>query len=299
MGLTQADLLTRLRARINEVSESNWLDARLKEILDESSVQLCEDTLCLSAERTFSVTAYQPDFPLPTNFLGINVMQYQEGMPLDAIDYDEWRELYSNAIRRTGRPRYCMVNFDVLEGTGGIGNFRIDPVPSSSANTTTLNGAIISTSATSITVTSTASFKEQGTVIIDSEVIRYRNISSTQLLVCTRGAEGTTAATHLTGATVTERDIRVRYFTYPAAMSGSQDTQIPTRWIQPLIDLSAANALLQDQQFEKAKIYMAMYDGLRMDTKRNARRQFPRRTQYIREPYHLRRKATMNPLFRI
>ena len=71
----------------------------------------------------------------------------------------------------------------------------------------TLNGAISSTSATTITVTSTAAFwldsSGRGRALIDSEIVHFTGKTSTTLTGCTRGAEGTTAATHLTGATIT------------------------------------------------------------------------------------------------
>jgi hypothetical protein len=67
---------------------------------------------------------------------------------------------------------------------------------------TTLNGAIDNV-VTTITVTSAAAFPSAGRIDIDSELITYTSKSATQFLGCTRGANGTTAASHLTAATVT------------------------------------------------------------------------------------------------
>ena len=71
------------------------------------------------------------------------------------------------------------------------------------STTTTLNGGINS-SATTITLTSNASFTTTGTVVIDTESITYSGKGVNTLTGCTRGANGTTAASHLTGATVTQ-----------------------------------------------------------------------------------------------
>lgn len=68
--------------------------------------------------------------------------------------------------------------------------------------TTTLNGALTN-NATTITVTSTTNFDTTGTLLIDSERIPYTGKTSTTFTGCTRGGEGSTAATHSTGATVT------------------------------------------------------------------------------------------------
>ena len=88
---------------------------------------------------------------------------------------------------------------------------------------TTLNGGI-DASVQTITVGATTKLTVDGVVRIDNEYITYTSKNSTQLLGCTRGAHGSTAATHsnatnvtpygydLHGATMT-RDGRYAYLT--------------------------------------------------------------------------------------
>ena len=64
-----------------------------------------------------------------------------------------------------------------------------------------LNGAI-NNSVTTITVDSTTGFAATGTLLIDSELITYTGKTGTDFTGCTRGASGTTAASHLDNATV-------------------------------------------------------------------------------------------------
>lgn len=66
---------------------------------------------------------------------------------------------------------------------------------------TTLNGAISSTSATTFTSSAGASLEAGMMLKADSEQMYVESISSNTITV-TRGCNGTTAATHLTGATV-------------------------------------------------------------------------------------------------
>ena len=66
---------------------------------------------------------------------------------------------------------------------------------------TTLNGSIDNI-VTTITVVSTTGFKTKGIIIIDSEEIKYSGKNATQFTGCTRGLNGTTAASHSNGATV-------------------------------------------------------------------------------------------------
>ena len=75
----------------------------------------------------------------------------------------------------------------------------------SGTTTNTLNGGINS-SVTSIVLTSSTGFTAPGTVVIDGESINYTtNTTGTGTLSgCTRGANGSTAAAHLTGAVVTQ-----------------------------------------------------------------------------------------------
>ena len=70
-----------------------------------------------------------------------------------------------------------------------------------SVATTTLNGTINS-SVTSIILTSATGFGTSGTILVDSELITYSGVSTNTLTGCTRGASGTIAAAHTTGAVV-------------------------------------------------------------------------------------------------
>lgn len=69
--------------------------------------------------------------------------------------------------------------------------------------TTTLNGAITA-SATSMTLASTAGFAARGRALIEREAVNYNGISGNTLIGVTRGAGGTTAASHASGAGVGE-----------------------------------------------------------------------------------------------
>ena len=82
--------------------------------------------------------------------------------------------------------------------------------------TSTLS-ADINASVTSLTMASSTSFASSGTVIIDNELITYTANSGGTLSGLTRGASGTTAASHSSGDTVTDAS---NYFAWNAAASG-------------------------------------------------------------------------------
>jgi hypothetical protein len=82
----------------------------------------------------------------------------------------------------------------------GVGNWggTVD-----SATATTVNEAL-DASETTITLTDASDFPSSGTILVDSELISYSGKSSNDLTGCTRGASGSTAATHSDGATATD-----------------------------------------------------------------------------------------------
>ena len=83
--------------------------------------------------------------------------------------------------------------------------------------TSTLSSSI-NASVTSLTMASSSSFPSSGTVLINNELITYTgNDNSGTLSGLTRGASGTTAATHSSGATVTDAS---NFFAWNAAASG-------------------------------------------------------------------------------
>jgi hypothetical protein len=74
-----------------------------------------------------------------------------------------------------------------------------------------LSGALlsgnISSTTTTINLTSTSGLASAGFIKIDNETISYPNVSGNQLINCARGQNGTTAAAHTTGATVTVQNL--------------------------------------------------------------------------------------------
>ena len=83
--------------------------------------------------------------------------------------------------------------------------------------TSTLSSSL-SSSATSLSIASSSSFSSSGTVLIGTELITYTaNDDSGTLSGLTRGAQGTTAASHSSGATVTDAS---KYSGWNSAPSG-------------------------------------------------------------------------------
>lgn len=74
------------------------------------------------------------------------------------------------------------------------------------ATTITLNGNISATD-TTITLSSTTGLSTTGFIKIDNETISYVNIVGNTLTNCYRGQNGTTAAAHTSGASITKQNL--------------------------------------------------------------------------------------------
>lgn len=70
-----------------------------------------------------------------------------------------------------------------------------------------LLAANVSSTDTTITLTSTNGIASAGFIKIGTETISYPNVSGNQLLNCARGQNGTTAAAHTTGDTITVQNL--------------------------------------------------------------------------------------------
>jgi hypothetical protein len=133
--------------------------------------------------------------------------------------------------------------------------------------TTTLAEAL-DASETEIDLTSSTGFDSTGKIFIENEEITYTGISTNTLTGCTRGANGTTAATHDNGTSVAQFDngavpryivrtldnnfllfpfpnraytLKYDYFAFPTDLSALTDTTtIPTRFDPVIIDGATA-----------------------------------------------------------
>lgn len=95
-------------------------------------------------------------------------------------------------------------------------------IRASNSARSTLSGSINS-SATTVTVVSTASFPSSGAAMIDNEIIFYTAKSSTTLTGVTRGADSTSAAAHSSGAAVRGVITAAHHNTLAAAIVATQN----------------------------------------------------------------------------
>ena len=220
--------LWRLRKRVRILLDedrpnSKLSDDMIRDAINDKQRDIAHQRLWsfYEYERSFSAVANQFAYDIPSTVQKIYNATFRT-QPLFPINYDAWKMFNWNTNSSVAVPSYmCIWNRQLL----------VHQRPSTAAATTTLGAAISSTTATTITVAATSGFKrgDYYRFIIDSEVIYATTAaSSTSFTGCLRGQEGTTAATHSNGATVTERDIVFTAHVEPADLMDTQDrTAIP------------------------------------------------------------------------
>ena len=117
---------------------------------------------------------------------------------------------------------------------------------------TLLNGGISDTD-TTVTVDSTTNFEAVGTITIGNENISYTGKTSTTFTGCTRGADSTTAASHVDDSTVTRS---TKWYNITRS-SGAYSATADETWTSTII----GGVLVLTNNFDKPQ-YWALTDGI-------------------------------------
>ena len=139
----------------------------------------------------------------------MNTGQATYALPNDTIDLLDQTIRQNNGttnqtdinISRISEPTYMTIPNKLTQGRPIQVWINRQSGQTNNLASTTLNGAINATDVT-ITLTSTVGLATSGFIKVDNETIVYSNISGNQLLNCSRGQANTTAASHLTAASV-------------------------------------------------------------------------------------------------
>ena len=192
-------MIKMIRRHLDEPDFRTLRDEDIIEEINEKQRDIAHERLWPFYEDIFSdsTVANQRQYDIDDDVvLGKSHTMVVRGDPLAKINRKRWNMLHWDTVRTGDPTHYHIWNNDIY----------FYPTPSAAASTDNLSAGITAT-VTTITVASTSGFQASGRILIDSEVISYDNISTTQFLGCKRGLEETTAILHLIAADVTERDI--------------------------------------------------------------------------------------------
>lgn len=213
----------------------------------------------LETKGSAAIVQYQYIYDLNNDFDTIQGVTYRQKHKLIPINYEQFLMLKQGTS--FGIPRYYLVH---------EGKLKIHPNPNVAAPTTTLDGAIASTTAATITLADTSDLAQRGRGIIEDEVVDWQYVDSAneQIEICTRGVEGTTAATHDTANTFTYRELEYTYWKTLADLSGTNTPEIPARYHDALIIRPSASFLRDHaEELGKADRLMVEYRDIKNQAK--------------------------------
>ena len=215
-------LISRIKSQFTKESLSAIDDDDIIDAINDKQRDIAHDRLWSFYETIFSSSrvAYQRSYSISTSAVeGKAHTIVVDTEPIAKIDRQRFEMLHWDT-NITGDPTHCSVWDNKMH---------FYPLPDSAAETDTLDGDITS-STTDIVLDDTSNFNAPGRVLIDSEVISFEYVDSDNetLKGCSRGLEGTTAATHSDGTTVTNRDIIYSAHEEPTNLVDIQDeTKVP------------------------------------------------------------------------
>ena len=252
---TFLSLTNSVLARLNEVqlTSSNFSNARGIQIQAQNAVN---ESIRYINQREFQ---YPFNHTTKTQTLSPGIVRYS--IPTDAkhVDYNTARIVKNSTLGSSG------ANLTILQYNDYIN--RENVTQEDEIVTTTLAEALDATE-TEIDITSSTGFDSTGTIFIENEEITYTGISTNTLTGCTRGANGTTAATHDNATSVAQFDngavprfivrtldnnfllfpfpnraytLKFDYFAFPTDLSAQDSTTtIPSRFDPVIIDGATA-----------------------------------------------------------
>ncbi len=246
-----SEMLTKTKTKCSISGDTH--DDFLKDELNFGQQDLCAEAnfKFLETKGSFSAVQYQYIYDLASDIDVPRYFVYKQRHRMTPLNHDQW-------IRVSQFSSYGYPRFYYMEGD----QVKFYPQPNEAAATTTLGAAITSSTAKTITLTSVADLKPKGRMIVGTEVIEWAYVDSddSQIQACTRGIEGTTAATHSNLAAVTYRDIEYPYFKKPTDMSGDNDTgDIPANYHRGLIFYACSSFFDKAEQLKEATRYFNKY----------------------------------------
>lgn len=149
-------------------------------------------------QQSIAMVTGQPIYPLPVDTVDIMdaVIRTNNGSTSNQIDIN---------ISRIAEPTYMSIPNKLTTGRP-IQMYVNRQTGMENATSISLNGNTNATD-TTITLSTTGNLASVGFIKIDSETISYSNIIGNQLVNCYRGQNGTTAAAHTTGASITVQNL--------------------------------------------------------------------------------------------
>ena len=270
MAVTLGDLQNDLEKLISDQDNLFASAADLTRYINETYEEFCFETNILVKDTSLDYSVKSQLVTLPSDYLDTLVLMYEGKYLLTDEPLNVNPQAYFQGYGATaGIPSGYVVLDNHLRLNRAISKIEI---------TTTLNGAITSTTS-SITVASVSNFQTAGRVKVESEMIEYATLDTTnvQFQFLSRGAGRTTAASHASGTTVTMKLLRHVYIYSPVRLASSTDAiLIPDIFQSALVEGAAYKLSVIKGRTQRATAHLSLFRdwldrGRRYANKRNSK----------------------------
>lgn len=225
---TASAILDDLRSKWGDTAKDFLSDSISLEWLDQAQKQLSAELRPLKRIKGFLVSANQDYFAVPDDVIMVEVATTNKGLRrvLRRVTPGEYRQQQIAVDNAVGDPVFWT---EIEE------RIYVWPRFSGASKTTTVN-ASTTAAATTVTMASTGNLRSNGQIIVDSEEMEYTGKTSTTITGVTRGVGGTTSATHVSAAAVTQLDFELIYQRHPKTLASQTDElEIKEIWHKPLL----------------------------------------------------------------
>lgn len=271
---TLSTLRTNVRNRLYEPSADFFTDAELNTYLNDGYKNFCSRTLWCEKIKAISPVVSQYEYDLPTDTIFLNLVKWDDRWKVLERDLEEFSRFVSTAnLTSQERPFIYRIWGDRI---------RLYPIPNTIISTT-LNGTLSSTTATTITVNSTASFPSSGRINILNEQILYTGKTATTFTGCVRGDEfsAATVASDTTPVYFGRLQLYVSYM--PPDMTNVIDSRVGPVFDEALVSYAVSIALTKRDKYQEAGYYMKNYENLVLQAKGQAAEQQRDRLHAIKD----------------
>lgn len=261
---TLANLRADVRSRIVEPTADFYSDAEIDRWINQGYKRFISMTEWAEKVKAYPMVANQFEYDLPSDAVKVHKVVWEDSYEVDFLDMDDFLAYRGVSNSKSDRPYvYTTYPWD--------NKIRLYYVPSAASPSTTVNGAHTS-SATTLTVTSTASLPEYGRVLIGTEQVLYYAKNATQLLQCVRGDGFTTAATLSGGETVSEAPLWIYMKYMPPDLTASVDTRLGPNYEEALIAYACGAALGKRDEYDKSAAFYSVFREITKTAKEEAAR---------------------------
>lgn len=253
--MTFSDMQAQARSLLIEATARFFTDVEVKRFINLGYKNFLSRTGWAERCSAQPAVANQYEYALPADTIKIRDVRWADIKRLAPKSREEFSAIVGRDITST------TTEPDYYTAYPWDRRIRIYPIPSTASDATAINdGAGITSSATTITVDSTADFPSNGIILIESEQILYYAKTATTFAQCVRGHGRTTAATHADDVAVKFGDIQI-YNTYvPAELSGSSDEpEINEEYHEALVLYAVQLGLMKREKYAEANKIMERY----------------------------------------